>query len=138
MKKVVVICTALLSLGAADGKTYTQGDRILQMQTMAQAMQDIQSGFFYNNLDIVTAGVEDLRKTIVKIGPIDAEVQNKDVYERWMNNNTAMTNRIQRNIANRAEVILKRFSNGDPRQALQEYGKITEQCMKCHISLRKW
>ena len=127
---------AVLTLSIADD--YTQADRILDMQKMAQAMQDIQSGFFYNNLDIVTAGAEDLKKTIVKIRPIKKEVDNKDVYERWMNNNTAMTKRIQRNIDRRAEVIIKRFQDGDPRQALQEYSKITEQCMKCHISLRKW
>ena len=138
MKKLLVSYVALLTLGVAEVKTYTQADRILDMQKMAQAMQDIQSGFFYNNLDIVKAGAEDLKKTIVKIRPIDSELSNKDVYERWMNNNTAMTKRIQRNIASRTDVIIKRFENGDPRQALQEYSKITEQCMKCHISLRKW
>ena len=136
MKKVLVSYVALLTLGFAND--YTQADRILDMQKMAQAMQDIQSGFFYNNLDIVKAGAEDLGKTIVKIRPIKKEVENKDVYERWMNNNSAMTKRIQRNIKSRAEVIIKRFENGDPRQALQEYAKITEQCMKCHVSLRKW
>ncbi len=136
MKKVLVSYVALLTLGFAND--YTQADRILDMQKMAQAMQDIQSGFFYNNLDIVKAGAEDLGKTIVKIRPIKKEVENKDVYERWMNNNSAMTKRIQRNIESRAEVIIKRFENGDPRQALQEYAKITEQCMKCHVSLRKW
>jgi hypothetical protein len=136
MKKLLVSYVAILTLGFAGD--YTQADRILDMQKMAQAMQDIQSGFFYNNLDIVKAGAEDLGKTIVKIRPIKKEVNNKDVYERWMNNNTAMTKRIQRNIERRTEVIIKRFENGDPRQALQEYSKITEQCMKCHISLRKW
>jgi len=136
MKKLLVSYVAILSLGFAGD--YTQADRILDMQKMAQAMQDIQSGFFYNNLDIVKAGAEDLGKTIVKIRPVKKEVNNKDVYERWMNNNTAMTKRIQRNIERRTEVIIKRFQNGDPRQALQEYSKITEQCMKCHISLRKW
>jgi len=138
MKKLLVSYVALLTLGVAEVKTYTQADRILDMQKMAQAMQDIQSGFFYNNLDVVKAGAEDLGKAIVRIGPIKKEIENKDVYERWMNNNTAMTKRIQRNIKGRAEVIVKRFSNGDPREALQEYSKITEQCMKCHVSLRKW
>ena len=136
MKKILVAYAAIVTLGFAG--EYTQADRILDMQKMAQAMQDIQSGFFYNNLDIVRAGAQDLKKSIVKIGPIKKEIENKDVYERWMNNNTAMTARIQRNIASRTDVIIKRFENGDPRQALQEYSKITEQCMKCHISLRKW
>jgi hypothetical protein len=136
MKKLLISYVAILSLGFS--AEYTQADRILDMQKMAQAMQDIQSGFFYNNLDIVKAGAEDLKKTIIRVGPTAKELNNKDVYERWMNNNTAMTSRIQRNIAARSDVIIKRFENGDPRQALQEYAKITEQCMKCHVSLRKW
>jgi hypothetical protein len=117
---------------------YTQSQRILDMQKMAQAMQDIQSGFFYNNLDIVTAGAKDLKETIVKIGPLESEINDKDVYERWMNNNTAMTNRIKRNIEQRTDDIVARFSTGDATMALQMYGKIASECMKCHVSLRKW
>jgi diaminopimelate decarboxylase len=119
-------------------KDYTQADRVLDMQKMAQAMHDIQDGFFYNNLDIVKAGAEDLRATIVKVGPTKTEVNNKDVYEKWMNNNTAMTKRIQRSIEQKTDDIIARFSDGDATQALQVYGKISSECMKCHISLRKW
>jgi hypothetical protein len=136
MKKILIGCVAVMSLGF--GESYTQGERILDMQKMAQAMQDIQSGFFYNNLDIVKAGAEDLKSTIVKIGPTQADLSSKDIYEKWMNNNTAMTHRIQNSIEKRADIIIKRFENGDPVQALQEYSKITRECMKCHISLRKW
>ena len=136
MKKLLISSVALLTFGFADG--YTQADRILDMQKMAQAMQDIQAGFFYNNVDIVKAGAQDLKETIVKIAPTKKEVDNKDVYERWMNNNTAMTKRTQRKIEKYAEVIVKRFSDGDATQALQVYSKISSECMKCHISLRKW
>jgi len=136
MKKILISSIVFLTFSMAEN--YSQADRILDMQKMAQAMQDIQSGFFYNNLDIVKAGAEDLKKSIVRISPTKKEVNNKDVYERWMNNNTAMTKRIQRNIERRTDIIIKRFSDGDATQALQEYSKITTQCMKCHISLRKW
>ena len=136
MKKLFIGCVAVLTFGFAE--EYTQADRILDMQKMGQAMQDIQSGFFYNNLDIVKAGAEDLKKAVVRIKTTKQEINNKDVYERWMNNNTAMTKRMQRDISNRADVIMKRFEGGDPRQALQEYSKITKQCMKCHVRLRKW
>ncbi len=136
MKKLLVGCITVMTFGFAEG--YTQAERILDMQKMAQAMQDIQSGFFYNNLDIVKAGAKDLKETIVKIGPTKKEVNNKDVYERWMNNNTAMTKRIQRKIKQNTDDIVERFSDGDATQALQVYGKISSECMKCHVSLRKW
>jgi len=136
MKRVISTFLLLIAFGFAED--YTQAKRILDMQKMAQAMQDIQSGFFYNNLDIVKAGARDLKETIVKIGPTKEEIGSKDVYERWMNNNTAMTKRIQRNIERKSDVIVKRFSDGDATQALQVYAKISSECMKCHVSLRKW
>lgn len=132
----MVGCVAIMTFGFAEG--YTQADRILDMQKMAQAMHDIQDGFFYNNLDIVKAGAEDLKASIVRIRQTKTEVDNKDVYERWMNNNTAMTKRIQRSIEQKSDDIIARFSDGDATQALQVYGKISSECMKCHISLRKW
>jgi exosome complex RNA-binding protein Csl4 len=136
MKKVLFGMTMVSGLLLANG--YSQADRIMDMQKMAQAMQDIQSGFFYNNADIVKAGVKDLKETIVKVRPIDAEVNNKDIYEKWLENNQRMTNKIQKKIKKKAEDIEERFSDGDAVQALQAYSKISGQCMKCHVNLRKW
>ena len=136
MKKILLGLTAASVFALANG--YSQADRILDMQKMAQAMQDIQSGFFYNNADIVKAGVKDLKETIVKIRPTDKEVNNKDIYEKWLANNQRMTNKIQKKIKRKAEDIEARFTDGDPVQALQAYSKISGQCMKCHVNLRKW
>jgi hypothetical protein len=117
---------------------YKQVDRILDMQNMAKAMEEIQTGFFYNNLDMVKDGTKVLKETIVKVRPIDSEVNNKDIYEKWINNNIKMTNKIQKKIINKAVDIEERFKSGDAVQALQAYSKITQQCMKCHIQIRKW
>lgn len=94
MKKILINCMILVTMGAAE--EYTQADRILDMQRMAQAMQDIQSGFFYNNLDIVKAGTQDLKSTIVKIKPIKSETETTDVYEKWFNDSVAITKRTQK------------------------------------------
>jgi len=136
MKKVLMTCMTLVTINFAGD--YTQGDRILDMQKMAQAMQDIQSGFFYNNLDIVTAGAEDLKSTIIKVGPTAAEKNTKDVYEKWMNNNTAMTGRTQKRIQRYADEIIEHFKSGDAQYALNIYNRAAAECMKCHTSLRKW
>jgi len=136
MRKLLVGFIVAISFASAEG--YTQGDRILDMQKMAQAMQDIQSGFFYNNADIVKAGVKDIKETIIKVRPIDSEVNNKDIYEKWLNNDLKMTNKIQKKIRKKADVVQERFTDGDAVQALQAYSKIASQCMKCHVRLRKW
>lgn len=136
MKKILLIPTILVTLASAE--TYTQADRILDMQKMAQAMQDIQTGFFYNNIDIVKDGTKALEETIKRVGPIDSEINNKDIYEKWLNNSLKMTNKIKKKITRKAEDINERFESGDPKQALQAYSKISQQCLKCHIDLRKW
>jgi len=140
MKKRLLQVGVVLLMGVnlAMAKGYTQADRIMDMQKMAQAMQDIQSGLLYNNLDIVKAGTSVLKDTIIKVRPIDEEVNNKDIYEKWLNNNLKMTNKIQKKIRNKADTLEERFADGDAVQALQEYSKIIGQCMKCHVRLRKW
>ncbi|MEA3456511.1 MAG: cytochrome C [Campylobacterota bacterium] len=136
MKKLLVgfvLTGALLSAGP-----YTQKDRILDMQTMASAMQSIQNGFFYNNIDMVVEGTALLADTVERIEPPLEEVEEKDVMTRYTNNKVQMTNRIQKRIKRKTKDIIERFKDGDAVQALQAYSKITQQCMKCHTQLRKW
>ncbi len=136
MKRLLLIPMVIATLSYAEG--YKQVDRILDMQNMAKAMEEIQTGFFYNNLDMVKDGVKVLKETIVNIRPIDSEVNNKDIYEKWINNSLKMTNKIKKKITRKAVDIKDRFQVGDAVQALQAYSKITQQCMKCHIQIRKW
>ena len=136
MKKILVgfvLAGTLLSAGP-----YTQKDRILDMQIMASAMQTIQNGFFYNNIDMVIEGTGQLADTIEKIEPPLNEVEEKDVMTRYTNNKVQMTNRIQKKIKRKTKDIIERFKDGDAIQALQAYSKITQQCMNCHTQLRKW
>ena len=136
MKFFLITCMFCFQLVVAE--EYSQANRILDMQKMAQAMQDIQSGFFYNNLDIVTAGAEDLKSTVVKVKPTKAEKTTKDVYEKWMNNSSAMTGRTQKRIQKYSDTMIERFKEGDVKQALNVYNRITAECLKCHTNLRKW
>jgi len=136
MKKLLIIPAIVATFSSAT--TYTQAERISDMQKMAQAMQDIQMGFFYNNIDIIKDGTKTLKETIKKVRPIKSEVENTDIYEKWLNNSIKMTNKIKKKITQKSKDIEERFESGDPKQALQAYSKITQQCLKCHINLRKW
>lgn len=136
MKKILLIPTIVLTMTSANA--YTQEERIADMQKMAQAMLDIQSGFFYNNLDIVKDGVKTLKETVVTITPTDAEINDSDIYEKWLRNNVKMTKKIKKKIIRRANNLEERFAEGDPKQALQDYNSINAQCLKCHVQLRKW
>ncbi|HHD72680.1 MAG TPA: cytochrome C [Epsilonproteobacteria bacterium] len=124
---------ALLSAGP-----YTKQDRIKDMQTMASAMQEIQTGFFYNNFDMIKEGTAKLSDTIVKIQPPLEEVEEKDVMTRYVNRKVQMSNKIKKKVNRKAKDLIERFKEGDAVEALQAYTKITKYCMECHTQLRNW
>ena len=136
MKKVIMgLIVAGSLLGAAQ---YTKADRIADMNTIAQSMNIIQSGFFYNNYETVEAGIEQLTTTIAKVRPIQEEMQQKDMMEKYMDKKFQMTNKVVKKINKKALTILERFKAGDSAQAVQAYTKIMGQCMKCHREIRHW
>jgi len=136
MKKIVlaVLVTGTMLVAAP----YTKMDRINDMNTMAAAMNTIQSGFFYNNYETVEAGINSLSDTIVKVRPPVEEEQEKDLMTRYMNQKIQMTNKIVKKINQKSLTILQRFKRGDSAQAVQAYTKILGQCMKCHRETRNW
>ena len=136
MKQMIVGLLLLASI--LNATEYTKVDRVKDMTTMAEAMNIIQSGFFYNNYDTVAAGVETLTATIANVKPVSQETQKKDVMERYMDKKFQMTNKIVKKINQKSLTILERFKSGDAPQALQAYTKIMGQCMQCHREIRHW
>ena len=136
MKKIFVF---LILVGKAlSAAQYTKQDRIIDMQEMAQAMNTIQSGFFYNNYDTVSEGVEHLSEAMKRVRPPLEELEEEDVMARYMNNKVRMTNKVVKKINQKTLTILQRYKNGDSAQAIQAYTKILGQCMKCHRETRNW
>jgi len=64
MKKIFVFLILIGTVVSA--APYTHQDRIHDMQEMAHAMNTIQSGFFYNNYETVSEGVEYLSAAMKK------------------------------------------------------------------------
>jgi len=62
VRQTALLAAIATTVTMAEG--YKQADRIADMQQMAQAMQDIQSGFFYNNVDIVKAGTKSVEVSV--------------------------------------------------------------------------
>ena len=135
MKKIILSLALTSSLLMA---AYTQDDRIKDMQTMANAMQDIQNGFFYNNFEMIKAGGVILADTIMRVEPPLEEKEETDVMTRFMNNKVKMTNTTKKKIKKKTQKMIERFRDGDATQALQNFTKITKECMKCHTQLRQW
>jgi len=136
MRKLLLGLVLVGSLLQAE--TYTKEDRIKDMNDMAQAMNIIQSGFFYNNYDTVAAGVEQLTTSVSKVQPPLEEKEERDIMARYMNQKIQMSNKIVKKINKKGLDILERFKSGDSVQAVQAYTKIMGQCIKCHREMRNW
>ena len=136
MKKMILAMMVISTILMAE--PYTQADRIKHMNKMANAMNIIQSGIFYNNYRTVEAGVKQLTDTIQQVKPPIEEVQEEDLMTKYMNNKIQVTNKIVKKINKKSMDILQRFKDGDSAQAVQAYTKIMEQCIKCHRKTRNW
>jgi hypothetical protein len=135
VKKISLAIALSVSLCAGQ---YTKQDRIKDMQDMAEAMSNIETGFFYNNKDIVNNGALKLSDTIRKIQPPLEEKEEEDPLTRYMNKKVQFTNRLVSKIDSKAKIIIERFSEGDVQAATQAYTKIMEKCMQCHYEIREW
>lgn len=136
MKKIVIgviLAGTFLMAGP-----YTKEDRIKDMQQMAHAMNDIQTGFFYNNYDMVSVAIGNLSDAVRRVRPPVEEEEEKDFMKRHMNNMVKMSNKIVKKIDQKAFTLLKRFKDEDYAQAMQAYTKIAKKCMECHSEMRRW
>lgn len=129
---ILLTCTALFA------ETYTKQDRIKDMQTMAEAMSEIQTGFYYNNIEIVENGAIKLSDAVRRVEPPLEEKEEKDPMTRYMNEKVKFSHKITKKIDQKAKLIMQRFKNGDAPQAVQAYTKVMKQCMECHLQLRTW
>lgn len=136
MKKISIVVVLLGTVLFAG--SYTKADRIKDMQTMAEAMATMGTGFFYNNNDIVQNGALALSDAIRRIQPPLEEKEEKDPMTRYMNNKVIFSNKIVKNIDKKAKTIIERFAVGDVQASTQAYTKIMKQCMKCHHEIRQW
>ena len=117
---------------------YTKEHRVKDMQIMAEAMSSIETGFLYNNRDLVEAGVIKLSDAIRRVEPPLEEREEKDPMTRYLSQKVQFTNKITKRIDRKAKIILERFKSGDISQAVQAYTKIIKQCLSCHTQIRHW
>ena len=136
MKKIIALF--ILAGAYLYAAPYTKQDRINDMHEMAYAMNTIQSGFFYNNYETISEGIEHLSTAMSRVKPPLEELEEKDVMSRYMNNKVRMTNKVVKKINQKALTILQRYKRGDSQQAVQAYTKILGQCMACHRETRNW
>ncbi len=113
---------------------YSNEERIEDMQQMEKAVQQMQKGFLYNNLQDIQTGAELLKKHTAKIEP--PLKSDDDSFKR--NYAYSITKREAKKIISLADDAVRLYKEHRPKQAMNSYTKILKQCMTCHARIRKW
>ena len=128
MRKSLITLMVLAAL-ASSLHAYSQEDRIKDMQTMAEALADVQKGILYNNKNLVHDGVEKLKKASENI-----EIAPKSD----MDYSTVFAKGQAENIEKYANKLNASMQEGKKHSALTNYTKVMNQCVSCHNKIRKW
>jgi len=128
MKKIVasMLAVSVLSVSVYG---YSTGERIKDMQMMEMAMAKIQKGILSNNQLLVTAGVDELKKSAGSI-----EVAPKGA----MDYGPSYAKQQAANIMQHADKIQKSIEEDRKHTASANYTKILGECISCHNKLRSW
>ena len=134
MKKILLMSVLAGSLLFAEGAL--NKSEMKTMQTLEEAMSTVQKGFLYNNADIITGAIKDLKKTLVEVNDfeikVDSKAQGKDFNAKAYVATEATA------IDKLATEIGKLYADGKKDEALLTYSKTLSRCMVCHKVIRKW
>ena len=128
MKSILGILV-LMSMLVMSVSAYDQMERIKDMQTMEQAMAEIQKGILYNNSKLVVDGVTKLKKAASSV-----EVAPKSTMEF----SGSFAKRKSDNIKKYADKIEENIKSGHKHGAARHYTNVLGECISCHNKIRKW
>jgi len=135
--KIVKTITAALLLTVAVSATAADNSQLKlksDMRSMLSAMEEIQSGGFYNNKESMIEGVKRLKKGLVSLRSSDAKKylpKDQAYADKFANKRADM-------IAMYADDITASINDGNWDDALNDYQQMLSQCTSCHLRIRSW
>jgi cytochrome c556 len=101
------------------------------MELMRTGAEQVQTGFLYNNKELLNIGVE----TIINANNI---FKNVDVSTFINNNKVQVTRNINKNIQSDLDDLKEALAKNDVNSATTLYGKVIGDCVSCHTIIRGW
>jgi len=103
------------------------------MALMKQGMNLVEDGFFYNDKAQIMKGIDIVENANNIFSTIDVRsfINQKNVSVQVVNNLTG-------HIGDELKVMKKSIASGEYSEASKEYSKILNNCISCHIVIRKW
>jgi len=130
-----IMITSLLVTSLCATEKYTKVDRIKDMLTMAEAMQNIQKGILFRNDDnkMIKSGIKDIRRVLHTIQEVEAKdfLDEKQIYADKFAKKTGIL--LEMYIHEMEQEMMQ--GNGD--EVIHNYYLALRQCTSCHLRLRK-
>jgi len=127
MKKVMLALVMSSVMALADSTTVDA-----TMKLMKQGMDDVQSGFLYNNKEALAKGISTLENANAIFSTVDVATFIPH------NNKIQVTKNINKNLADDLKAFKKALKEQDFSAATANYGKVMNDCLSCHIIIRGW
>lgn len=127
MKKVILALVMTSVIALADATTVDA-----TMKLMKQGMDEVQTGFLYNNKEALSKGISTLENANAIFSTVDVTSFIPH------NNKVQVTNNINKNLADDLKAFKKSLAEKNFSDATANYGKVLNDCLSCHIIIRGW
>jgi hypothetical protein len=127
MKKTILALAVTSVMAMANDTTVTA-----TMSLMSQGLNQIQSGFMYNNNS-------DMEKGIATIESAKSIFNQVDVSKFIPNNNKIqVTKNINENLSKNLLILKKDIEAKNYAKATKDYSEVMNNCLACHTIVRGW
>ena len=136
MKKLISFF--LLLFLAVAGANAQEGDKkaqlMMEMKTMLDAMEEIQSGGLYSCGDCMKSGVKKLQKALVILESEDV----KEILPKGQEYAYKFAQKTARMLQLYSNDLVTSIEANRMDDALEDYTQLLRQCPSCHIRIRNW
>ncbi len=115
--------------------SYTDEERIRNMQSMEEAMMKIQKGLLINDKNMLSKGVNQLQQVTRKVEP---PLNAKSVLKQKNTYKYKFSRKQGEKIIRDAEDIREQMNTGKKHSASKSFVKVLDECISCHNKIRKW
>ena len=130
-----LLLASVLSTSTFAAEQYTKVDRIKDMLTMAEALDDIQMGLLFRCKDsgCVKTGINRIKKVLHTIEKVDP----KDFLDKEQLHANKFAKKTRTMIEMYLDEIEDAVRDNNQEEILHNYTLTMRQCMSCHLRLRK-
>ena len=127
MKKIILALAASSVLALANDATISA-----TMKLMEQGLNDVQTGFIYNDKEKLNRGIQTLESSNAIFTNVNVAV--------FIPNNSKIqvTKNINANLTTNLTAFRKSLDSKNYAQATKDYAEVVNSCIACHTIIRGW